>query len=105
MGSSRPAARSLRNCGVGFLLAETINGLFFRNAVNHGFRAFECPGVTQAFEEGDTAELSIADWTATNPRTGAVLAVTPVPQMLLEMMLGGGILPVLEAQGLIASRR
>ena len=28
MGSSRPAARSLRNCGVGFLLAEALNGLF-----------------------------------------------------------------------------
>jgi 3-isopropylmalate/(R)-2-methylmalate dehydratase small subunit len=105
MGSSRPAARSLRNCGVGFLLAETINGLFFRNSVNHGFRAFECPGVTQAFEEGDTAELSIEDWTATNPRTGQTLPITPVPKVLLDMMLGGGILPLLEAQGLIASRK
>ncbi|MGA3400156.1 MAG: hypothetical protein ABSC95_13135 [Acetobacteraceae bacterium] len=104
MGSSRPAARSLRNCGVGFLLAETINGLFFRNSVNHGFRAFECPGVTRAFEEGDTAELSIEDWTATNRRTGQTLAVTPVPKMLLDMMLGGGILPLLEAQGLIAPK-
>lgn len=105
MGSSRPAARSLRNCGVGFLLAETINGLFFRNCVNHGFRAFECPGVTQVFAEGDTAELSIEDWTAINRRTGETLAVTPVPKMLLDMMLGGGILPVLEAQGLIARSR
>ena len=59
MGSSRPAARSLRNCGVGFLLAETINGLFFRNAVNYGLLACECPGVAAAFEEGDTAELDI----------------------------------------------
>jgi 3-isopropylmalate/(R)-2-methylmalate dehydratase small subunit len=105
MGSSRPAARSLRNCGVGFLLAETINGLFFRNAVNHGFRAFECPGVTAAFEEGDRAELSIEDWTATNTRTGQTLAVTPVPKVLLDMMLSGGVLPMLEAQGLIAPRQ
>lgn len=105
MGSSRAAARSLRNCGVGFLLAETINGLFFRNAVNFGFRAFECPGVSQEFEEGDTAELSIEDWAATNRRTGNVLKVTPVPKMLLDLMVGGGVLPMLEAQGLIAPRR
>ena len=105
MGSSRPAARSLRNCGVGFLLAETINGLFFRNCVNYGLRAFECPGVTQAFAEGDTAELSIEDWTATNRRTGQSLKLTPVPKMLLDMMLGGGIFPMLEAQGLIAPQR
>jgi 3-isopropylmalate/(R)-2-methylmalate dehydratase small subunit len=105
MGSSRPAARSLRNCGVGFLLAEALNGLFFRNAVNYGFRAFECPGVTQVFDEGDRAELSIEDWSVTNARTGQTLEVKPVPQMLLDMMLGGGVLPMLEAQGLIAPRR
>jgi 3-isopropylmalate/(R)-2-methylmalate dehydratase small subunit len=102
MGSSRPAARSLRNCGVGFLLAEAINGLFFRNCVNYGFRAFECPGVTTAFAEGDRAELSVEDWTATNTRTGQTLAVKPVPKMLLDMMLSGGVLPMLEARGLIA---
>ncbi len=104
MGSSRPAARSLRNCGVGFVLAEAINGLFFRNCVNYGFRAFECPGVTAAFAEGDRAELSIEDWTATNTRTGQVLAVKPVPKVLLDMMLSGGVLPMLEARGLIARK-
>ena len=102
MGSSRPAARSLRNCGVGFLLAETINGLFFRNAVNFGLLAFECPGVAAAFEEGDGAELSIERWSVRNPRSGQSLAVTPVPEMLLSLMRGGGVLPQLEAQGLIA---
>jgi 3-isopropylmalate/(R)-2-methylmalate dehydratase small subunit len=105
MGSSRPAARSLRNCGVGFLLAETINGLFFRNCVNHGLRAFECPGVALAFEEGDTAELIIEDWTVRNVRSGQVLAVTPVPKMLLDMMLSGGIFPMLEARGLIVPKQ
>ena len=68
MGSSRPAARSLRNCGVGFLLAETINGLFFRNAVNYGLLACECSGVSTAFEEGDTAELDIDAWSVRNLR-------------------------------------
>ena len=104
MGSSRPAARSLRNCGVGFLLAETINGLFFRNAVNYGLLACECGGVSAAFDESDTAELDIDAWSVRNPRTGQTLTVSPVPQQLLVMMLGGGIYPVLEREGLIASR-
>jgi len=104
MGSSRPAARSLRNCGVGFLLAETINGLFFRNAVNFGFLALECPGVSGAFDEGDPAELSLTDWTVRNRRTGQPLQVKPVPDMLLSLMTGGGLLPVMERQGLIAPR-
>ena len=105
MGSSRPAARSLRNVGVGFLLAETINGLFFRNCVNFGLRAFECPGVTQAFTEGDVAELIIEEWTVRNARTGQTLAIMPVPKMLLDMMLTGGVLPMLEAKGLIAPKK
>jgi len=103
MGSSRPAARSLRNCGVGFLLAETINGLFFRNAVNYGLLACECPGVSAAFDEGDTAEVDIDAWTVRNPRSGQTLKVTPVPPQLLAMMLGGGIYPVLAREVLIAS--
>lgn len=105
MGSSRPAARSLRNCGVGFLLAETINGLFFRNCVNHGFLGFECPGVSTAFQEGDSAELSIQSWTVRNPRTGKSLDVTPIPTMLLDLMQTGGVLPQLERQGLIAPHK
>ena len=104
MGSSRPAARSLRNCGVGFLMAETINGLFFRNAVNYGLLACECAGVSATFEEGDTAEFDIDAWTVRNARTEQVLAVTPVPAQLLAMMLGGGVYPVLEREGLIAPR-
>jgi 3-isopropylmalate/(R)-2-methylmalate dehydratase small subunit len=104
MGSSRPAARSLRNCGVGFLLAETINGLFFRNAVNYGLLACECSGVSTAFDEGDTAELDIDAWSVRNPRTGHSLKVSPVPAQLLAMMLEGGVYPVLEREGLIASR-
>jgi 3-isopropylmalate/(R)-2-methylmalate dehydratase small subunit len=102
MGSARPAARSLRTCGVGFLIAETINGLFFRNAVNYGLLACECPGVSTAFEEGDTADLDIENWTVSNARTGQRLEVVPVPERLLTLMLGGGVYPVLEREGLIA---
>ena len=101
----RPARRRGRCaiCGVGFVLAEAINGLFFRNAVNYGLLACECPGVSTAFEEGDTAELSLENWSVRNPRTGRTLAVQEVPPRLLEMMLQGGVYPLLAAQGLIAS--
>lgn len=105
MGSNRPASRSLRNIGIGFLLAESINGLFFRNSVNFGFVALECPGADAAFAEGDTAELDLEGWTVRNPRSGATLAPARVPEKLLSLMRGGGIFPLLEAEGLIAPRR
>jgi 3-isopropylmalate/(R)-2-methylmalate dehydratase small subunit len=101
MGSSRPAARSLRNLGLACLIAETINGLFFRNAVNFGFVALQCPGVHAAFEEGQVAEVSLADWTVRNRDTGVSLALKPVPKPLLDLMTNGGVFPYLERAGLI----
>ena len=106
MGSNRPAARSLRNIGIGFLVADSINGLFFRNSVNFGFLALECPGAFAAFEEGDTAELDIdAGWSVRNPRTGKTLTPARIPERLLKLMRGAGIFPLMEAEGLIAPRR
>jgi 3-isopropylmalate/(R)-2-methylmalate dehydratase small subunit len=102
MGSSRPAARSLRNIGIGAVIAETINGLFFRLSVNYGFLAIECPGVSEAFEEGDVAEIRLQSWTVINHRTGAVLDATPIPTKLLEIMQTGGVLPLLVKRGLVA---
>jgi 3-isopropylmalate/(R)-2-methylmalate dehydratase small subunit len=104
-GSSRPAARSLRNLGIAALLAESINGLFFRNAVNFGFLALECPGVHEAFEEGQTAEVSLDDFTVRNPDIDALLKVHRIPAMLLDLMTQGGLYPHLERQGLIEPRQ
>ena len=102
MGSGRPAARSLKNLGIGCLLADSINGLFFRNCVNWGFPALEVPGVDAAFDEGDTAEISFDDFAVRNVTTGVSLEGCAIPEQLLKVFKAGGIYPLLEAQGLIA---
>jgi 3-isopropylmalate/(R)-2-methylmalate dehydratase small subunit len=102
VGSSRPAALSLRNLGIGCLIAESINGLFFRNCVNFGLLALECPGVHAMFEEGQTASVSADDLTVRNEQTGEVRKALAVPRQLVDLMCGGGIFPLLESQGLIA---
>lgn len=104
MGSSRPAARSLRNLGLACLVAESINGLFFRNCVNFAFPAMECPGVAAAFEEGDEAEVSFEEAAVVNRRTGVRLAGRPMPAELRAIVAAGGLFPLLEQQGYIASR-
>jgi 3-isopropylmalate/(R)-2-methylmalate dehydratase small subunit len=101
-GSSRPAARSLRNVGIRCLLAESINGLFVRNCVNFGLLALEAPGITTLFEEGDMAEVDLSIWQARNPATGRGVALRHMPERLLTLMREGGIFPVLERQWLIA---
>jgi 3-isopropylmalate/(R)-2-methylmalate dehydratase small subunit len=99
VGSGRPAPTSLRNVGIACLLAESLNGLFFRNSVNLGLLALECPGVHDAFEEGQIAEVSVSDWTVRNKDTGQALDVRRVPNSLLALMQNGGIYRYLEQLG------
>jgi len=101
MGSGRPAARVLKDLGIACLLAESINGLFFRNCVNYGFAALEVTGVREAFEEGDRAEVDMATAKVTNVRTGASLTGRRWPDLLYNILEKGGVLPLLEAEGLL----
>jgi 3-isopropylmalate/(R)-2-methylmalate dehydratase small subunit len=104
-GSSRPAARSLRNIGIACVVADSINSLFLRNCVNFGLLALECEGVSALFpKEGEIAEISLADFTVTNRNSGKRLTAAPIPDNLLSLMRGGGIYPVLEREGLIAPK-
>lgn len=104
VGSSRPAPRSLKNLGIGGLIAESINGLFYRNCVNWGFPAMECPGVHDAFAEGEEAEMSFDQFTVRNVSQGTTLKGQHAPASLLDLMDAGGIYPLLEREGLIAPK-
>jgi 3-isopropylmalate/(R)-2-methylmalate dehydratase small subunit len=102
MGSSRPAARSLKNLGLACLVAESINGLFYRNAVNFAFPALEAPGVSALFKEGETAQVSFEDFDVRNVDTGKSCPTAPMPWPLLAILKAGGIYPLLEKEGKIA---
>jgi len=102
MGSSRPAARSLRNLGLGCVVAESINGLFFRNAVNFAFPAMACPGVDAVFNEGDVAEIDFVSGTVMNVTQNKKLQAATLPKKLLDLLEAGGVYPLLERQGIIA---
>ena len=104
MGSSRPAARSLKNLGLACLIAPYINGLFFRNAVNFAFPALECPGVDEAFDEGDIAEIEFTEGRVRNVTKGIELAAKPLPAPLLAIVNAGGIYPLLEKEGSITPK-
>jgi len=104
MGSSRPAARSLRNLGLGCLVANSINGLFFRNCVNFAFPAMECPGVFDSFAEGEIAEVDFDTGSVRNATTNKALNGVCLPPKLLDLLKAGGIYPLLEKEGLIAPR-
>ena len=101
MGSSRPASRSLKIIGVACVIAESINGLFFRNCVNYAFPAMECPGVMALFSEGDIAQVNFQDGAVHNKNSAKTLNAKVLPAKLLDLLQAGGIYPLLEQQGII----
>ena len=103
-GSSRPAARSLKNLGLSCVVANSINGLFFRNCVNFAFPAMECPGAFDAFEEGDIAEVDFEAGSVRNVTSEKSLQGIKMPPKLRALVEAGGIYALLEKEGLIARR-
>ena len=104
MGSSRPAARNLKNLGLACLVAEGINGLFYRNCVNFAFPATECSGVYDLFDEGDVAEVDFDNAQVTNVTKGKSLPMRQIPAPLLKIIDAGGIFSLLENEGAIAPK-
>jgi 3-isopropylmalate/(R)-2-methylmalate dehydratase small subunit len=100
-GSSRPAARVLKDLGIGGLLSDSINGLFFRNCVNFAFAAIECPGVVDAFAEGDVGRFDLESGEVRNVTTGVSLQGRPWANQLLDIYRFGGLLEQLQAEGLL----
>jgi 3-isopropylmalate/(R)-2-methylmalate dehydratase small subunit len=98
-GSARPAAEILRVLGIRALVAESINGLFFRNCVNYALPAMECPGVLDAVGEGDIVRVDVAEGVLANPRTGRSVQGSKVPALLLDIIDAGGTYEQLRRDG------
>ncbi|MEE6178582.1 LeuD/DmdB family oxidoreductase small subunit [Mycobacterium sp. 050134] len=99
LGSSRPVAALFVELGVAGLVAEEFNSLFFRNAVNSGLPAMTVPDATNLFREGDTGTFDLSAGTWSNDTTGAVGSVAKLPDLILEIVESGGVLPRLVRQG------
>ena len=99
LGSSRPVAALFTEIGVAGLIAGEFNSLFFRNAVNAGLPAMTLPEATHVFSEGDTGtfDLGSGDWR--NDTTGKAGSVPKLPELILDIISSGGVLPRLAAQG------
>lgn len=97
-GSSRETApEGLKALGVACVVAESFARIFFRNAVALGLPVFPCPGVSELFEDGDLAEVVVAEARVRNVRTGRELRGQGLPALMLEILQAGGILERLRA--------
>lgn len=99
IGSSRPAALLFRELGIEAIIADSINGLFYRNSINFGLPAFSCPMISQSFKEGEIAVIDPRAGTIKNETTGRSLATGVLPEMLLKILAAGGLIELLTHEG------
>ena len=91
-GSSREhAPLALKYAGIDAVIAESFARIYYRNSINIGLPALECPGITEAVEEGDTVEVDVTGGTVKNTRTGAELSFTSLPGFMIEILGEGGL--------------
>jgi 3-isopropylmalate/(R)-2-methylmalate dehydratase small subunit len=100
-GSGRPGFRYIKELGVAAIVAESINGLFFRNCINSALPVMECPGVSKLVTEGDSIAVDFDAATVTNLATGATLNAARLPPMLLGILAAGGVVEILTQQGFL----
>ena len=103
-GSSRPGAAVLKRLGLAGMVAESYNGLFYRNCISYGFAALALPGVTEMFREGDVAEVDFTQGTVKNQSTGEVRRGNKLSKEMAEIVEAGGIENVLIAKGYIPKK-
>jgi 3-isopropylmalate/(R)-2-methylmalate dehydratase small subunit len=98
-GSSRPGSLLLKRLGIAALVAESINGLFYRNCINYALPAMECPGIRDFLIEGETARVDVAEGIVENLTRHAKLPGSKMPEFLQAIVCAGGIMERLRSEG------
>lgn len=96
-GSSRESApAALKSLGIGAIVAESFARIFFRNSIAIGLPTLVCPGVSSLFNDGEELELDLKSARITNLTKGKTVYGKPLPEQMLEVLLKGGIIPLLK---------
>ena len=96
-GSSREqAVTCLKHAGLRAVIAHSFARIYYRNAINNGLLAIECPPLVDCVETGDTLAIDMA---AHEIRAGErTFAFAPLPAEVRAILDAGGIIPYLLAQ-------
>jgi len=104
-GSSRPGALLLRRLGLSCVVADSFNGLFFRNCFGYGFAALQCPGAASIFEEGDIGIVDLLEGSVINERTGDKKYGSPLSRSIIDIVKAGGLEELLIKENYMEAER
>lgn len=101
VGSARPIGNVFSKLGVAGVIAASFNGLGLRNCVNYGIHVLPCPGAAEAISDGDRISVDWEKGVVGLSAQGTELSGRPLPAALLEIAEKGGVIPILQAEGLL----
>ena len=91
-GSSREhAPLAIIGAGIPVVLAKSYARIFYRNAFNMGLMLLELGDDIARISEGDELEIDVAEGKISNLTTGETIGFNPVPQFMMDMLSGGGL--------------
>ena len=98
LGSSREhAPLVIKMAGVSAILAKNVARIFFRNAINLGLPVLICD--TDKINDGDELEVDLAAGTVKNITNGKVLTFGKIPDVMLNILDEGGLIPYIQKHG------
>jgi len=96
-GSSREHAPiALKGNDVSVVIAESFARIFYRNAINIGLPALECPGIHDSVKKGDIIAVDVTRGIINNMNSHKELRFNPLPDFMVEVLNAGGLAPYLK---------
>lgn len=100
-GSSREhAVWALRGAGIRVVVASSFARIFFRNAINNGFLAIECPEAVTFAKPGDDLEVDLKAGLLRNLTRQREARFVPLTDFAEALLAVGGLLPYIQAKAL-----
>jgi 3-isopropylmalate/(R)-2-methylmalate dehydratase small subunit len=84
---------ALKEVGIAAVLAESIDPIFQRDAIDGGLPALVCPGLDGEVADGDVLELDLRSGTGSNVTRDVGISVKPCPPLLADILDAGGSMP------------
>ena len=98
LGSSREhAPLVIKMTGVSAILTKSVARIFFRNAINIGLPILLCD--TDSINDGDELEVNLEVGTIRDITTGSQLTFSKIPEIMLNILGEGGLLPYIQKYG------
>ena len=88
--SSRNAAGSLMDVGIGVIVCHSASRICYRNSINSGLPIFEIGEEVNKIKMGDKLKVDIMTGVIENLTTGAKIQAKSLPDFLLEIIEAGG---------------